>query len=104
MKRGSSWSCQLLPVFDFFACPDSLSDTDRAPVQAAIDRVKQTRDGTDVNAIRQALNNLQSAAHAMAQHVGRAGGAGPGPAGSDGQGRTGGGKEDVQDAEFEVKS
>jgi molecular chaperone DnaK len=88
---------------------DKLSEGDRAPVQAAVDRVKQATAGNDVNAIRQALSNLQSAAHAMAQHVGRAGGAGGAGAGSpppgDGQQpKAGGGKDDVMDAEFEVKS
>ena len=78
-----------------------MSESDRAPVQAAIDRVKQTRDGNDPNAIRQALNNLQSAAQAMAQHVSHAGAGAP-PSG-DGQPKAGG-KDDVMDAEFEVKS
>jgi molecular chaperone DnaK len=81
---------------------DKLSEGDRAPVQAAIDRVKQTRDGNDPNAIRQALNNLQSAAQAMAQHVSHAGAGAP-PSG-DGQPKAGAGKDDVMDAEFEVKS
>jgi len=80
-----------------------LSDSDKAPVQAAIDKVKESLKGDDGNAIRQALNNLQSAAHALAQHVGRAGAAQPGaggetpPPGGDRK------KDDVIDAEFEVK-
>ena len=45
---------------------------------SAIEKVKQAASGTDVNAIRQALNNLQSAAHAMAQHLQHQGG-GPAP-------------------------
>src|SRR5207237_1165489 len=87
-----------------------LSDGDKAPVQSAIDKVKETLKADDPNAIRQALNNLQSAAHALAQHVGRAGG-GPSPEGGPGPGGdrpTGGappggerGKDDVIDAEFE---
>src|SRR5207244_1797528 len=60
---------------------DKLSESDRAPVQAAIDRVKQATD--DPNVLRQALSNLQSAAQAMAQHIGGAGG-GPPPGGPDG--------------------
>src|SRR5262245_46533546 len=79
-----------------------LSDSDKAPVQAAIDKVKESLKGDDGNAIRQALNNLQSAAHALAQHVGRPGAAQPGggeapPPGGDRK------KDDVIDAEFEVK-
>ena len=84
-----------------------LSDGDKAPVQSAIDKVKEALKGDDVNAIRQALNNLQSAAHALAQHVGRAAGATPeaGGASPPGDRPTGGGerKDDVIDAEFEVK-
>jgi molecular chaperone DnaK len=79
---------------------DKLGEADKAPVLAAIEKVKQVKDGHDVNAIRQAVNNLQTAAHAMAQHVARSGGAGPeGP--PPGGGPKGG--DDVIDAEFEVK-
>jgi molecular chaperone DnaK len=79
---------------------DKISEGDKAPVLAAIEKVKQVKDGQDINAIKQAVNNLQSAAHAMAQHVGR--GAGPGP--SEPPPSAGGAKnDDVIDAEFEVK-
>src|SRR4029077_6695435 len=43
---------------------DKLGESDKAPIMAAIEKAKQAASGTDVNAIRQALNNLQSAAHA----------------------------------------
>ena len=79
-----------------------MSESDRAPVQAAVNKLKEATGSNDPNTIRQALNNLQSAAHAMAQHVAQQGGGAP-PSG-DGQPKAGGGKEDVQDAEFEVKS
>jgi molecular chaperone DnaK len=83
---------------------DKLSEGDKAPLNSAIEKLKQAASGTDVNAIRQALNNLQSAAHAMAQHVQRQGGAAP-EAGSrptgDAESK---GKDDVIDAEFEVKN
>jgi molecular chaperone DnaK len=85
-----------------------LSDADKAPINSAVEKVREAAKGTDVDAIRQALNNLQSAAHAMAQHIQRQGGAEGGgetpgggrPTSGDGQG---GGKDDVIDAEFEVK-
>lgn len=81
---------------------DKMSDNDKAPVNAAIEKVKQAASGTDINAIRQALNNLQQAAHAMAQHMGAAGG---GPGAQRPTGEAGGGKkDDVVDAEFEVKN
>jgi len=78
-----------------------ISEGDKTPVNAAIEKLKQAASGTDVDAIRQALNNLQTAAHAMAQHLGRAGAsAGPTP---DGPPSDGAKKDDVIDAEFEVK-
>jgi molecular chaperone DnaK len=85
-----------------------LSDADKAPINSAVEKVREAVKGKDVNAIRQALNNLQSAAHAMAQHVQREGGSEPGASGPTGGGRPsgdgqGGGKDDVIDAEFEVK-
>jgi molecular chaperone DnaK len=76
---------------------DKLAESDKAPVLAAVEKVKQVKDGQDVNAIRQAVNNLQTASHAMAQHVGRGGGGEPPPPGG------GKGGDDVIDAEFEVK-
>ena len=78
-----------------------VSDSDKAPLQSAIDAVKKAKEGTDVQAIKNAVNNLHTAAHAMAQHVGRGAG-GPPPDGQQQQ-PSGGGKDDVIDAEFEVK-
>ncbi len=81
-----------------------ISEGDKAPVNAAIEKVKQAASGNDAGALRQALNNLQSATHAMQQHLQSAGGGEPsaGPQ----HGPTGGGeakRDDVIDAEFEVK-
>jgi molecular chaperone DnaK len=88
---------------------DKITDADKAPIQSAIERVRQAASRDDVNAIRQAIDELQQASHAMAQHLyahqaGPGGGAaGPG-AQTTGDGKTEGqGKEDVIDAEFEVK-
>src|SRR5262249_10937992 len=67
---------------------DKLTDSDRRPIQAAIERVKQAASGDDVNAIRTALGELEQASHAMAQHLyrGQQGGGGGGPqATTDGQ-------------------
>ena len=88
---------------------DKIPEGDKTPIQSAIERLKQAASGNDVNAIRQALSNLQSAAHAMSQHLNRGGEGGPGQGGPTpgarpgGDGRGGQGKEDVIDAEFEVK-
>ena len=82
-----------------------LSDPDRAPVQAAIAKVREAVRGDDVQAIRRAISELEQASQAMAQHIlsrqtvgagARAGGNGPG-------GHTGQGPDDVIDADFEVK-
>jgi molecular chaperone DnaK len=90
---------------------DKLREGDRGPIQAAIDKVNRVKDGDDANAIKQAIEELQQASQAMAQHLyGQGGpgaggggpGPGPGPSG-DGKGGGGGGKDDVIDAEFEVK-
>ncbi|HKI33870.1 MAG TPA: molecular chaperone DnaK [Gemmataceae bacterium] len=82
-----------------------LSDGDRRPIQAAVERVKQAASGDDVAAIRTALGELEQASHAMAQHLYREpGGPGGGPQQAPGDGQAGGkGKDDVIDAEFEVK-
>jgi molecular chaperone DnaK len=79
-----------------------ISEGDKMPVNSAIEKVKQAASGTDPGALRQALNNLQSAAHAMTQHLQHAGG--PSPDGGGPQGAPGAEKkDDVIDAEFEVK-
>jgi molecular chaperone DnaK len=72
-------------------------------VQSAIARVKEVMSRDDVQAIRRAVEELQAASQAMAQHLqGRQAQAAAGPSPS-GDGRGGQGKEDVIDAEFEVK-
>jgi molecular chaperone DnaK len=86
---------------------DKVSDADKAPIQAAIEKVKQAKDGEDVTAIKRAVEELQQASHAMAQHLykppgGPAGAQGAAP-GGDGQQGEAKGKDDVIDAEFEVK-
>jgi len=80
---------------------DKIGGGDRQAIQAAIERTKQAASGEDVQAIRQAVSDLQVAAQAMAQHMNRPAGEGPAP-GSEG-GEPGKGKDDVIDAEFEVK-
>jgi molecular chaperone DnaK len=78
---------------------DKIGGNDRQAIQSAIERTKQAASGEDVQAIRQAVSDLQAAAQAMAQHAHRPSGDGAAP-------ETGGadkGKDDVIDAEFEVK-
>jgi molecular chaperone DnaK len=80
---------------------DKISDRDKAPIQAAIENVRQALSRDDAAAIRRAQNDLMQAAQAMAAHVQR----GPSPDGSSqaGGGGQDKGKDDVIDAEFEVK-
>jgi molecular chaperone DnaK len=85
---------------------DKVSEADKAPIQAAIEKVKDAAKGADAAAIKQAVDNLQQASHAMAQHMYKqqAGGGPQGaPPSGDGQPGDGKGKDDVIDAEFEVK-
>jgi molecular chaperone DnaK len=86
---------------------DKIRDTDRQPIQSAIEKLKQKASGEDTAAIRQAISELEQASHAMAQHLysqGQPGpGAGPGPGPQTAGGEQGKGKDDVIDAEFEVK-
>jgi molecular chaperone DnaK len=80
-----------------------MSDADQAPLRAAIEKVRQAASGTDGAAIEQAVSDLARALYAMQQHFSQAGGpagAGSPPPGGDGPAK---GKEDVIDAEFEVK-
>jgi molecular chaperone DnaK len=92
---------------------DKIGEADRAPIQAAIEKVKQAASRDDGNAIKQAISELEQASHAMAQHL-YSKGPGPGDSGPspqqagpgtppppDGAQKTG--KDDVIDAEFEVK-
>ncbi len=79
---------------------DKIGANDRQAIQSAIERTKQAASGEDVQAIRQAVSDLHAAAQAMAQHIHRPAGEGAPPgAGGD----AGKGKDDVIDAEFEVK-
>src|SRR6185503_15905173 len=89
---------------------DKLSQPDRAPLEAAIAKVKEVMGRDDLQAIRQAIKDLQQASQAMLQHLqtrqpvgagARTGGeGGRGPAG---QNRGGPGGDEVIDAEYEVK-
>jgi molecular chaperone DnaK len=85
----------------------TLSEPDQAPVRSAIARVKDVMAGDDASAIRRAIEELQAASQAMAQHMQSRQTAGAGASGN-GNGRRGGpsqgqGQDDVIDAEFEVK-
>lgn len=81
---------------------DKIPDRDKAPIQSAIDRVKRAKEGTDLNEIKSSVEGLKTAAQAMSQYMQGQPGAGPDAAGAapSGDGKS---KDDVVDAEFEVK-
>jgi molecular chaperone DnaK len=82
---------------------EKLGESEKSAIQSAVERVKQAASGEDTQAIKQATSDLIAASSALAQHLSRQGGGGPTPS-PDGQGGPqGGGKDDVIDAEFEVK-
>jgi molecular chaperone DnaK len=82
---------------------DKLSDADKGPVNAAVQKVKDALSRNDLAALKSATSELDTAANAMAQHVySKAGGQQPGAEPSpDPQKKDGG--DDVMDAEYEVK-
>ncbi|MBL8821707.1 MAG: molecular chaperone DnaK [Planctomycetia bacterium] len=84
---------------------DKLAENDKAPITSAIEKVRTEAKGEDVAAMKQALDALQQASYAMSQQLykGSQGqpGAEPGPGGASPAGDKG--KDDVVDAEFEVK-
>ncbi|WP_165223637.1 molecular chaperone DnaK [Aquisphaera insulae] len=91
---------------------DKLGDSDKAALKAAMDKVNEVKKGEDAAAINQAVDELQRASQAMAEHLyassaapgagpgGAAGGPGHGPA----EAPNGGARpDDVIDVEFEEK-
>jgi molecular chaperone DnaK len=82
---------------------DKISESDKAPILAAVEKVKTAARGEDPNAVKQAINELTQASQAMAQHLHSQGGASPGGAPSGAPGGSPKGGDDVIDADFEVK-
>jgi molecular chaperone DnaK len=92
---------------------DKLSESDQAALRAAIDKVNETKKQDDPAAINRALDELQRASQAMAEHLyagakpgpgpGAGPEAGPPPGGASPNGGPGGKPEDVIDVEFEEK-
>jgi molecular chaperone DnaK len=97
---------------------DKLSDSDQSALRAAMDKVNEAKNGDDPAAINRAVDELQRASQAMAEHLYAAagaaggpgagpgaapGGPGPGAAASPNGGADGQRAEDVIDVEFEEK-
>ena len=84
---------------------DKLTDSDKSPVNAAIQKVREAIGRQDLAALKTATSELETASSAMAQHVySKAGSGTPGaePSTAGSQGKKDGG-DDVIDAEYEVK-
>jgi molecular chaperone DnaK len=89
---------------------DTLSEGDRTALEAAIARVVEAKKGDDAGAIQRAVDDLQKASQAMAEHLyasnaatggpGDGAGAAPPPPTGDGPG---GKPDDVIDVEFDEK-
>lgn len=82
---------------------DKISDANKAPITAAVEKLKKAKEGDDLNALKSAFGELEQAAHAMAAMQAQQGAPGPQPSG---QAPPQAGKkdgDDVVDAEFEVK-
>ncbi len=84
---------------------DKISETDKAPIRAAITKVNDAIKGTDVKAIQEAIEQLSQAAQAMQAHAQASSGSttpgtGAGAGGASGKRSD----DDVIDADFTVKS
>ena len=85
---------------------DKVSETDKAPITRAIEKVREALKGTDVAALKAASAELEQMANAMAQHLYSKAGPPPGAAGeppTPGGAEKKPGGDDVIDAEYEVK-
>jgi molecular chaperone DnaK len=82
---------------------EKLKDSDKEPLQKAIEKTREVAKGNDVAAIRSAINELEQASHAVSKALYESAGA----ATAGGEARTAeqpsDGEEDTIDAEFEVK-
>ncbi len=89
---------------------DKLTDADRAPLEAAMVRVREVAKTEDLDKIKSAVADLEQASHAFSkslyartQQAGPTPGPGGGPSGDSARAGGGGGDDEAIDAEFEVK-
>jgi molecular chaperone DnaK len=91
---------------------DKLSDSDKQPLEKAIEKTKEVAKGDDRDAIKAAISELEQASHAVSKVLyesQQAAGGGPSAAGATASGPAGGQQagsgadDDTIDAEFEVK-
>jgi molecular chaperone DnaK len=83
---------------------DKITDQDKAPINAAVGRVREALGRNDLAAVKAATAELEQASAAMAQHLySKGAGQQGGPAPSGGPEGKKDGPDDVIDAEYEVK-
>ncbi|MBN9121454.1 MAG: molecular chaperone DnaK [Planctomycetes bacterium] len=88
----------------FTEAGDKITESDKAPINAAITKVKDAIGKNDLAAVKAATAELEQASNAMAQHLySKVGGAQGGPTPSGGPEGKKDGPDDVIDAEYEVK-
>ena len=80
---------------------DKLTDSDKAPVQAAVEKLKETVKGTDVQAIKTATDDVQKALQAIGEKIYQAAGAAQQGA-PDAGAAAGQNNDGVVDADYEV--
>jgi molecular chaperone DnaK len=85
---------------------DKLSDSDKEPLQAAIEKTREASKGEDVDAIKSAVKELEQASHAVSKALYEKSQAegGEGEADQPSADETVDAQDDAIDAEFEVKS
>jgi molecular chaperone DnaK len=81
---------------------DNLSDDDKEPVQAAIDKVRETAKGEDAEAIKSAVSDLEQVSQAFSKTLYEKGQAAAGPETEEAVEQPGS-DDDAIDAEFEVQ-
>jgi molecular chaperone DnaK len=87
---------------------DKLQDSDKEPLQKAIDSTREKAKSTDTAAIKSAIEQLEAASHAFTKMLYEKSGAAGGDAGEGGGAQPGPqaskkGDDDVIEGEFEVK-
>ncbi len=85
---------------------DKLNDSDKEPLQAAIEKAREASKGDDVDAIKTAVTELEQASHAVSKALYENSGAEGAEAAADqpSADETADSEDDAIDAEFEVKS
>jgi molecular chaperone DnaK len=82
---------------------DKIKESDRAPIESAIAKVREASKTDDLSAIKSATDALQQASHAMSEAMYKAAAGGAAGATASSDATPGAAEDDAIDAEFEVK-